>query len=102
MSRDTWEHTREHECGPLSGLYRDRENGWIFGVCAGLADYANFRTGTVRIIAVVCLILFFWATLIAYLAATLLFKSKPLIWSGRCHEYEFWRRHTTDDGWRRS
>ena len=55
MSRDTWDPDR----GPLRGMYRDRENAWIFGVCAGLAEFGNFRTGTVRVIAVICLILFF-------------------------------------------
>ena len=50
MSRDTWNLDR----GPLRGLYRDRENGWIFGVCAGLAEFGNFNVSTVRIIAVIC------------------------------------------------
>ena len=59
MSRGTW--NLDH--GPLRGLYRDRENGWIFGVCAGIADFGNFRTATVRVIAVVCLLLFFWTGL---------------------------------------
>ena len=38
MSRDTW----HLDYGPLRGLYRDRENGWIFGVCAGLAERFDF------------------------------------------------------------
>lgn len=97
MSRDTW----NMDFGPLRGLYRDRENGWIFGVCAGLADCFNFRTGTVRTIAVICLIIFFWATVLVYIGATLLFREKPLIYSGRQQEYEFWRRFSRDD-WRRS
>lgn len=86
----------------MRGLYRDRENGWIFGVCAGLAEYLNFRTGTVRVITVICLLIFFWPTVLVYVAATLLFKAKPLTWSGRCQEYEFWRRHGRQDGWRHS
>jgi phage shock protein PspC (stress-responsive transcriptional regulator) len=97
MSRETW----NMDFGPLRGLYRDRENGWIFGVCAGLADCFNFRTGTVRIIAVICLILFFWATVLAYIGVTFLFREKPLIYSGRQQEYEFWHRFSRDD-WRRS
>jgi phage shock protein C len=97
MSKETW----NMDFGPLRGLYRDRENGWLFGVCAGLADCFNFRTGTVRIIAVICLVLFFWATVLVYIAATLLFREKPLIYSGRQQEYEFWRRFSRDD-WRRS
>lgn len=70
MSRGTWNQQRES----LRGLYRDRENGWIFGVCAGIAEFANFRTGTVRIIAIICLWLFFWATALVYVGATLIFR----------------------------
>jgi len=98
MSRDTW----NRDFGPLRGLYRDTENGWIFGVCAGLADRFNFRTGTVRIIAIISLILFFWVTVLTYIGATLLLREKPLIYSGRQQEYEFWRRFHRDDYWRHS
>ena len=98
MSRDTW----NLDYGPLRGLYRDRENGWIFGVCAGIAEFANFRTATVRIIAVICLLLFFWATALAYAGAVLLFREKPLIYSCRHQEYEFWRRRARDDYWSHS
>jgi phage shock protein C len=97
MSRDTW----NLDYGPLRGLYRDRENGWIFGVCAGVAERFNFRTGTVRVITVICLVLFFWATALIYIGATLLLKEKPLIYSGRNREYEFWRT-TRSDYWRHS
>jgi phage shock protein C len=95
MSRDTW--NLDH--GPLRGLYRDRENGWIFGVCAGLAEFFNFRTGTVRLIAVICLLLLFWPTVLVYFGAVLLFREKPLIYSGRDREYEFWRRRPRSDHW---
>lgn len=98
MTRGTW--NLDH--GPLRGMYRDRENGWIFGVCAGLADFGNFRTGTVRVIAVICLLLFFWPTVLIYLAAVLLFREKPLIYSGRQNEYEFWRRRRGYDSWSHS
>ena len=37
MSQGTW----NIDYGPFRGFYRDRENGWIFGVCAGLADRFN-------------------------------------------------------------
>jgi phage shock protein C len=83
-------------------MYRDRENGWIFGVCAGLADLGNFNVGTVRVIAVICLFLFTWMTALVYVAATLLFRKRPLIYSGRNNEYEFWRRRRgRDDHWSR-
>lgn len=98
MSRGTWNLAR----GPLRGLYRDRENGWIFGVCAGVAEFGNFRTGTVRIIAVVCLLLFFWVTVLVYIGAVLLFKERPLIYSGRHEEDDFWRRRAREDDWSHS
>jgi phage shock protein PspC (stress-responsive transcriptional regulator) len=82
---------------PLRGLYRDADNAWICGVCAGLADRFEFRLSTVRIIAVISLVLFFWLTAAIYLGATLLLKEKPLIYSGSRTEYEFWRRRDRDD-----
>ena len=98
MSRSTWNLDR----GPLRGVYRDQENGWIFGVCAGIAEFGNFRIATVRIIAVICLLLFFWATALVYIGFVLLFREKPLIYSGRHREYEFWRHRSRDDYWSRS
>ena len=98
MSRHSW----NLDNGPLRGLYRDRENGWVFGVCAGIADFANFRVGTVRLIALVCLFVFFWLTVLVYIAATLLFREKPLVYSGRRAEYEFWRRRAGRDHWTHS
>ena len=97
MSRNDW----NIDNSPLRGFYRDRENAWIFGVCAGIADRFNFRLSTVRIIAVICLVLFFWATALVYIGATLLIREKPLIYSGRRTEYDFWRRRESDY-WRHS
>lgn len=97
MSRGTW----DTDFGPLRGFYRDRENGWVFGVCAGIADRFNFRLGTVRVVAVLSLLVFFWLTAALYLAATLLIKEKPLVYSGRRNENDFWRMYGRDT-WRRS
>ena len=88
MSQGTW----NIDYGPFRGFYRDRENGWIFGVCAGLADRFNLNVGAVRIVAVISLFIFFWFTAVVYIAATLLIREKPLIYSGRESENEFWRR----------
>jgi phage shock protein C len=84
--------------GPLRGFYRDRENGWIFGICAGIADRFNLNLGAVRAVAVICLILFFWATALVYILAAVLIREKPLIYAGRSNEYDFWRRRS--DHWR--
>jgi len=97
MSQRTW----NIDDGPLRGLYRDRESAWIFGVCAGIADRFNFRLAAVRVIAVISLLLFSWLTAAIYIGATLLIKEKPLIYSGRRSEFEFWRRRHSDH-WRHS
>lgn len=81
------------------GLYRDRENGWIFGVCAGLADRFDYDPLIVRIIAVIALLIFTIPTALAYLAATVLIRQRPLIYRGRNAEHEFWRGHARSDHW---
>lgn len=91
--------TRDADCGSARGLYRDRENGWIFGVCAGIAEYFNFRVAAVRLIAFISLFLFFWPAVIAYLAATFLIRQRPLIYTGRAGEHEFWRRSSCEGHW---
>ncbi len=96
MTHRTW--NSDH--GPLRGLYRDRENGWFFGVCAGIADRFNLHLCAVRALAVVGLVLFFWATALLYVVAAVLIREKPLIYSGRASESEFWRRRS--DYWRHS
>ena len=95
MSRGAW--NSDH--GPLRGLYRDRENGWIFGVCAGLADFFNFRTSAVRVVFLISLLVFFWPTVLVYFGAVFLVREKPLIYSGGRAEYEFWRRSACRGTW---
>lgn len=88
MSQRMW----NSDYGPLRGFYRDSDRGWIFGVCAGIADRFNFRLGTIRVIAIICFMLFFWLTTAIYIGAALLVRDKPLIYSGRDTEFDFWRR----------
>ena len=84
------------------GLYKDRENGWIFGVCAGIAEYWGISTGVVRILAVISLWLFSGITLLAYLIAAVLFQSKPLVYAGRFAEHDFWKKSARDNYGRQS
>ncbi len=60
------------------GLYRSR-NGFIFGVCRGLADYFDFSVFWIRAIAVILFIFTgFWPVVGIYLLAALLMKSAPV------------------------
>jgi phage shock protein C len=94
--------TKESSYEYARRLYKDRENGWIFGVCAGIAEFGGFGVGAVRVIALISLWLFTGFTILAYLLAAVLFRSKPLKYSGQFAEQEFWQRHGNTDNWRHS
>ena len=73
-------------------LYRDRENGIIMGVCAGVANYFGINVLGARILALVALLFFFVPTLMVYVTAGLLLRDRPLSWSGPEEESDFWRK----------
>lgn len=53
--------------GFLSEMRRYPDQSWIGGVCAGIADYFNWKVQLVRLFAVLLLIFTaFWVVLIAY------------------------------------
>lgn len=81
------------------GLYRDRENGWIFGVCAGIADRYGFEPVLIRIIATLALLLLTIPTALLYLAATVLIRRRPLTYRGSSPEQDFWRGRRDRDSW---
>ncbi len=57
-------HSRNN--GERRRFYRDRTNGKIAGVCAGLADYFGFDVTVVRILALVALFVAMPAALLLY------------------------------------
>jgi phage shock protein C len=59
-------------------FYLDKPNGKVFGVCAGLANHMNWDPTFVRVAMVILtLITFPWA-LIAYGAAAMIGKKRPV------------------------
>ena len=88
--------TRRYEDTPRR-LYRDRENGIFMGVCAGIADYFDFRAIGMRICTVISLLLFFWPTVVVYLIVGYLLQDRPLYYPGP-HERRFWRSTAGDYG----
>ena len=58
-------------------LFRDDENGKIFGVCAGIANYYGMESWVVRCLAVTGLIFLNWMVLAAYLIAALIMDKTP-------------------------
>jgi len=75
-----------------SGLYRNTEQGVIFGVCAGLADYFGISRFIVRIVAVIALFMFPPPTLFCYFMAALLIRRAPTYHYESDAEKEFWRQ----------
>lgn len=72
-------------------LRRDTENGLILGVCAGIAGHFGLNVATLRVLAVLALVLATEPTLVVYLVAGLLMPAKRLTYHGRS-EPELWRR----------
>ena len=68
------------EPGPRR-LFRDRENGIVAGVCAGIADYFGFDVTITRVIVAIGLFIFLPTTVIAYIVLTLLLPTKPREWA---------------------
>ena len=59
-------------------LARDRENGKLLGVCAGIASYYGLETWVVRLIALTGLVFLTSVTLVGYFVAALLMDPSPL------------------------
>ena len=70
-------------------LYRDKENGKVAGVCAGIADYFGFNLTVIRLLTLFSM-LFFWPILIYILLAFLL-PVKPAELYENVEQADFWR-----------
>ena len=75
--------------------YRDPENGWILGVCAGLAEHFGLPIWGVRLIAAVLIWFFSVPMVVAYFVAALLMPERPLRYCGPGDERSFWRTHSS-------
>ncbi|UEM03020.1 envelope stress response membrane protein PspC [Skermanella rosea] len=76
-------------------LYRDRERGKLFGVCAGLADYFGVDAFLVRLGVALGGIFFTMPVVGAYLLAALVLKNKPARVYASREEEDFWRTVAT-------
>lgn len=72
-------------------LYRNRRDGKVAGVCAGIADYFGISPLPIRVIAVLGLVMFFVPTLIAYVFAAWLLRPAPENLYESKDEERFWR-----------
>jgi len=79
---------------PRTTLYRDKHNGKLFGVCAGLADYTGINTFWVRFAFIAS-----WFTPISavtipgYVIMGILLNKKPShLYSADPGETQYWQR----------
>ena len=67
----------KEEVNSVKKLYRSRRNRILAGVCAGIADYFGSDPTMVRILAVILLVLFNVASVIAYLIMIIIVPLEP-------------------------
>ena len=72
-------------------LYRDKQNGILGGVCAGIADYFGFSLTALRVITFLAFMFVPPATLFCYIAAVFLVPRKPAGMYRSEKEELFWR-----------
>lgn len=72
-------------------FYRDKLNGKIFGVCAGIADYTGVDVLWVRLGAVGLTLMGLGFIPFAYLAVGLIAQTKPAYLYGDTQEQKFWQ-----------
>ena len=84
-------------------FYRDKQNGKIEGVCAGLADYTGFDVNLIRVAAIVLLFATSGWMLLAYIVAACVAPKKPKGLYDTPEDAKFWqgvranpRRSTTE------
>jgi phage shock protein C len=79
---------RQKRHGWGMGLYRNRRDGRICGVCAGLADYWDVADWVVRLLFIGAFIFTGTLALWAYVAGCLLLGSRPQDWRSARDDYQ--------------
>lgn len=83
--------TNNHEHWSAQRFYRDRRNGKVMGVCAGIADYFGWNVTVIRILAIIALFWFMPATLLVYFVLGFLLPVKPDKLYDWDTDDEYWR-----------
>jgi phage shock protein C len=76
---------------PRTTLYRDKHNGKLMGVCAGIADYTGVNVLWVRLIAFLSMWPTGGASIFAYFIAGFLLNKKPPYLYRDASEQKYWQ-----------
>jgi phage shock protein C len=73
-------------------FYRDKQNGKIFGVCAGIADYTGFDVSLIRVCMLAAIFMSGGSVLPFYWIAALVTPTKPrALQRTDSEEQQFWQ-----------
>src|SRR3954449_7543110 len=73
-------------------FYRDKRNGKVFGVCAGIADYTGFDVSLVRVCFLAAMFMSGGGVLPFYFIAAMVTPTKPVsLERGDREEKQFWQ-----------
>jgi phage shock protein C len=73
-------------------LYRDPAQGWLLGVCAGIAQYFGITALAVRLVTAFGLVFFTLPTVLAYIVAAIVLRPRPAGLYRDRDEEQFWAR----------
>ena len=76
---------------PRTKLYRDKHNGKIMGVCAGIAEYTGVDTFWIRLGMVALVIGLGWPLFAYFIMGFVLNKKPPHLYRDRAEE-QYWQR----------
>jgi phage shock protein C len=77
---------------PRTTLYRDKQNGKLMGVCAGIADYTGVNALWVRLAFIMLIMMTSGAILPFYFIAGILLNKKPAGLYVDQDETKYWQR----------
>lgn len=78
---------------PRTTLYRDKQNGKIMGVCAGIADYTGIEVFWVRLLMIFLTFALQGITIPAYFIAGCVLNKKPdHLYTADAQETKYWQR----------
>ncbi len=92
MAEERTPHNYSEQTPSRTRFYRDKQNGKLFGICAGIADYTGFNVTLVRIGFLTTVFMSGGSVLPIYFIAALVTPNKPreLAYSDK-EERQFWQ-----------
>ena len=93
MADDHYDRYLAEQPASRTRFYRDKRNGKLFGVCAGIADYTGFDVSLVRVCFLAAIFMSGGSVLPFYFIAAMVTPTKPReLDYADTDEKQFWQR----------